>query len=391
MLSIKMDSNIEIVTTNQMDGFYDFGLEAGGRSWTIAEYMERPTIFITDDPIQRNNTSWSMEQAAELIVSIIERVSIGSIKTQVVQNKAQKRRNYIVLDGAQRATRIRGYIRNLYPLAKLRYAMKGEDGEAKKDEEGNTIYVEGLFIEALNEAGKPVYLDISGLYFKDLNPMIQKRIMGFSFMVEEYYFDDPEIKKVLFYRWNNGESLTPTEKLKSKLSDPLLFASVALKKFDVFKAGLTPKKVDRDENLMAILQAMAVISTDNNTGLAMKVIEANHYNFDTNVIEKTKVAGTYLNQVYTNFKNIKMRDKIFNKTKTISLMYVVSKTLEEGILPEDHHVFAEWATQFYVHEAGFASATSGTTTLDRVKSRNSAPLAHLRQYLVNQQAAPVAE
>ncbi|WP_145949543.1 DUF262 domain-containing protein [Paenibacillus sp. Y412MC10] len=390
MLSIKMNPSVPIVTMDQMNGFFDFGLEATARTWTVAEYMERPSVFIMDDPIQRNNTVWSLEKATEMITSLLERVSIGSIKTQVVQNVKQKRRNYIVLDGAQRMTRIRDYVRGNYPLQKLRYAIEDENGEAKKDENGQTMYVEGVFIECVNDNGDMVYLDIAGLQFKELPSTLQNRIMSYNFTVEEYHFEDDEIKKVLFYRWNNGESLTPTEKLKSKLSDQLLVAAVALKKFDVFKAGLTEKKIHRDENLMAILQAMAVICTDNNTGLSMKVIEAIHYDFDTTVIEKAKIAGEYLNKVYASIENDKTRKAIFNKTKTIALMYVVSKANEEGILPEDHLAFADWAKQYYVNEAAVTSATSGTTSSDRVKARNSAPLTHLRKYFAESRSQVAA-
>ncbi|MDN4106162.1 DUF262 domain-containing protein [Paenibacillus polymyxa] len=383
MLSIKIDPNVPIVKMDKINGFFDFGLEAGGRTWTIAEYMERPTIFITNDPIQRNNTAWSDEQGSELFASIIERVSIGSIKTQVIQNLKAKRRNYIVLDGAQRLTWIKNIIRNLKPLAKLRYAVEGDDGEAKKDAEGNTIYVEGLFVEGVDNEDNKVYLDISGLYFKDLPVTIQNRIYSYNFEVEEYYFDNPEIKKVLFSRWNNGESLTPIEKLKSKLSDPLLLATVTLKEKEIFKAGLSPKKVDREENLMAILQSMAVINTDNNTGLSMKTISAIHYDFSIEVIEKVSFASTYLNDIYTSIEETKLRNKIFNKTKTIALMYVVSKARDEEILPDNQETFLEWATQYYTREIAIPNATSGTTSGDRVKARNSAPLVHMRQYLLS--------
>ncbi|WP_346835845.1 hypothetical protein [Paenibacillus polymyxa] len=115
----------------------------------------------------------------------------------------------------------------------------------------------------------------------------------------------------------------------------------------------------------------------------LKTISAIHYDFSTEVIEKVSFASTYLNDIYTSIEETKLRNKIFNKTKTIALMYVVSKARDEEILPDNQETFLEWATQYYTREIAIPNATSGTTSGDRVKARNSAPLVHMRQYLLS--------
>ncbi|GKS12848.1 hypothetical protein YDYSY3_38480 [Paenibacillus chitinolyticus] len=380
MLTMKLDSRIERIGVDEVQDIYDFGLQASTRSMSVAEFMERPQIYWTDDPIQRNTNAWSDETASEMIVSLIERVSIGTIKVQPFTHPTQKRTFYNVLDGAQRMTRVKKFKKNEFKLAKLKYPVMDEENpkKVKLDEAGNPIYIQGLFVLTTNEEGEKKYIDISGLTFSQLPVVFQNRINSYNFEIEEYRFKDNEIKKVLFYRWNSAVPLTAAEKRKSKMADHLLEGQDRLLEMEIFKIGTTPKKLDRDDQANTIQQVMAVIETDNNTGLSHTIIDSLMDRFSDELIEHTKFVADYLTEVYELFDE-KEKKAIFNKSRLISLMYVISKHLDA--LP-DKTAFATWIRDFFVEkisETGLDSKSS-TTRPDKVKARNTITLSYFNKY-----------
>jgi hypothetical protein len=382
MLQTKLDPNIQIVSAENAKDIYDYGIEFTTKEVSIAQYMERPTVYITNDPIQRNTDRWSDEKASELVLSIIERVKMGPIRVQKVTNTIQKRANFIVIDGAQRLTNIRRFRRNELKLSKLKYLVRDGEDKIKFDDNGKPVIVEGLFVSSFDEEGNQTYVDISGLTFKDLPPTFQKRFDAEMLNIELYEFDSEEIKKILFTRWNNGEALTRAEKRKSKMSDHLLVGQAELKQMNIFKIGLSALKLSADEQSHSVLQVMAVIHTDNKTGLGHDDIDAIMDQFSPELIEQTKAAGDYLGQVYDVIqkKNLKKSifNKIFNKTKMISMMYVIAKEFERLPTPEE---FANWAEEFYgsdIEQTNFDSSSS-TSRSDKVRVRNAIPYGHFKK------------
>lgn len=60
---------------------------------SVAQFMDRLSIFKFNDPIQRN-TVWSVDMKSLCIKSILEEVSIGEIKTQIIRKSRKNTEMY---------------------------------------------------------------------------------------------------------------------------------------------------------------------------------------------------------------------------------------------------------------------------------------------------------
>jgi Protein of unknown function DUF262 len=329
-----------------------FTIDVSRDEMSVAQFMNRLEVFKFNDPIQRNCV-WPIEKKSLLIVSILEEVSIGEIKTQVIRHNKKKFRN--VLDGKQRLTTIRDYVRN-------RYALKD------------------AFVRCYDEEGEQVLINISGMYFDDLPQQYQDRIMALILDIKSYDDLDEQMKAELFQRWNNGEALKPSQLRKSKMSYDLLFAISELKQLEVFTAGFSSSAVNNDTHSDMLLKALSVLKTDNNTALDSKSINSflDNEAFTNADIEELKEIGNYLNEVYA-LLDEKAVKKAFGASKTVTLLYVGKKAIEEN---RSHEDFASWVQTFFVQDynkSGY-SISSGTAKLDSVKRRNNIGLEHYNTY-----------
>lgn len=330
-------------------------IDATKDEMSVAQFMERLRVFKFNDPIQRNAV-WSIEKKSLLIVSILEEVSIGEVKTQVIRHNKKKIRN--VLDGKQRLTTIRDFVRN-------RFALKN------------------AFVKCFDESGEQVHLDVSDMYFSDLPSLYQNRIMALMIDIKSYEDLDDDLKAELFRRWNNGEALKPSQLRKSKMSYDLLYAIAELKQLEVFEAGFSNSAVNNDTHSDMLLKALSVFKTDNNTALDSKTINEFLDNdaFDSNDIQELKELGQYLNNIYK-LLDEKTAKKAFGASKTVTLLYVARKAKEEN---RSEEAFAQWMEAFFVKDyrtSGYA-VSSGTAKLDSVKRRNSIGLNHYNTYFSN--------
>lgn len=339
---------------NAADYDLDFGIDVHQEQMSIEQFMRQDT-FLFNDPLQRNE-AWSSNKRSLLISSLLMKVDIGKIKVQVIRKNKKKYRN--VFDGKQRLTTIRSYVKDQWAIDVGTYILDSND--------------DGL-----------VLIDISGLTFSELPQAYQDRILATTINIECYEIDDDRIKADLFYRCNNGEPLNADEKRKAKMPLDLLVKISELMQMDVFQAGMSPNSLKREKHMGTVLQSMAVILTDNNTALSGNAIDQliDERKFDDALIEQTKDAAEYLNQVYQQIEDKKTRRMIFSKTKTVSLIYIVNKLLTSGnkMSPEK---FKEWCIKFFVedYETSGYTASSGTAKLDRVKTRNNIALKHFEEY-----------
>lgn len=327
-------------------------IEATKDEMSVAQFMERLNVFKFNDPIQRNGV-WSIEKKSLLMVSVLEEVSIGEVKTQIIRQNKKKIRN--VLDGKQRLTTIRDYVRN-------RYALKD------------------AFVQSFDEDGSQVLIDVSDMFFNDLPMQYQNRITALILDIRSYEDLDDAMKSELFQRWNNGEALKPSQLRKSKMSYDLLFSIAELKQLEVFTAGFSNSAVNNDTHSDMLLKALGVLKTDNNTALDNKSINRflDEDSFSTDDIEEVKKLGQYLNEVYS-FLDEKTAKKSFGASKTVTLLYVVRLAIEDNC---SHQDFALWIEHFFVKvykKSGYATS-SGTAKLDSVKRRNSIGLENYKTY-----------
>jgi len=327
-------------------------IEATRDEMSVAQFMERQRVFKFNDPIQRNSV-WSLEKKSLLIVSILEEVSIGEIKTQIIRHNKKKIRN--VLDGKQRLTTIRDFVRN-------RFALKN------------------ALVLSFDEDGEQVYVDVSDMYFDDLPKQYQDRINALIIDIKSYDELDDAMKAELFQRWNNGEALKPSQLRKSKMSYDLLFAIAEMKELEVFMAGFSESAINNDTHSDMLLKGLAVLKTDNNTGLDNKAINKflDEDAFTAEDISELKKLGQYLNETFK-LLDEKSAKKSFGSSKSVTLLYVARKAISEN---RTHEEFAFWIEKFFVKDyrkTGYA-VTSGTAKLESVKRKNNIAVKHYDEY-----------
>ncbi|MEI3891817.1 MULTISPECIES: DUF262 domain-containing protein [unclassified Bacillus (in: firmicutes)] len=321
---------------------------------SVAQFMERQPVFLFNDPIQRDSV-WTVEKKSLLIVSILEEVSIGEIKTQTIRKSKKKFRN--VLDGKQRLTTIRDYIRN-------RYALKDS-------------FVQCFDVE--NE-GEEVLMDVSGMYFRDLPEQYQNRIMALILDIKSYEDLDDSKKSDLFKRWNNGQALKPSQIRKAMMSYELLHAIAEMKELEFTQAGFSASGLKNDNHSDMLLKALCVLKTQNNTALDSKTIDGflNQDAFKTEDIQELKELTNYLNESFK-FMDEKHAKKSFGASKSITLIFVAKQAMKDNCSHED---FAKWIHAVFVKDynhIGYAT-TSGTTKLESVKRKNSIGLEHYTKF-----------
>jgi hypothetical protein len=335
---------VRTVKANENVKIAEFGVDAAKEDFSVAQFMEKQKVFKFNDPIQRNADAWSIQKKSMLIVSILEGVHIGEIKAQVIRDNKSKIRN--VIDGKQRMTSVRDFRKGKFSL-KDAQLIKGED-----------------------ENGEPILIDVNGLHFDELPDTFRNRIDAYVFEIKLYEINE-ETKKDLFFRWNNGESLKPAEKRKAKMSFELLQAQYEIKNLPVFQTGISEKQINSNKNGDALLQAMAIIHSENDTGIDSTSINEllDKDAFNDEFIEKTKQVAEYLNNVHDIIEE-DYRKESFSIIKTVSLMYAASKAIESGVGAED---FSKRVVEFFnkrYQSSGFASyAFSGTAKKANVVNR----------------------
>jgi hypothetical protein len=341
-----------IKATKTMDlSYYEIPISFDRR--TVSQFMGMLRMFKFNDPIQRNADAWDIEGKSMLMISLIEGISIGSVKIQVIRKSDMKYRN--VLDGKQRLTTIRDFVKGKFAINCSRYVNS-------RDEEGNLVWI-----------------DVNGLFFDDLPEAYQSKIMGTSIEIEEYDVDDT-MKYELFKRWNNGVALTPAQIRKAKMSYELISFLSSVKDLPQIRAGFTPKGINKENHSDMVLKGMAVILSDNNTALDNKTLDkmCEENSFIPALLEQTNSVIEYLGDVYQ-ILDEKSLSKAFGTSKSVSLLYLAKFAMRDGRTAQE---FADWINQFFVKDyvkSGYGSQ-SGTAKIESVRRRNTIVLNHYTKY-----------
>jgi Protein of unknown function DUF262. len=297
-----------------------------------------------------------LDKKSLLIVSLLQGVPIGHFMVQVVRENKQKFRN--ILDGKQRLTSIRDYVKGKFTLSLVDY------------------------VSATDDNGEEILVDVSGLTFEQLPKQFQDKITATILEFKCFEMDD-DLKSVLFYRWNNGESLKPSEKRKAKMSVELLQAIDDIKKQTVFQCGFTETALKRDTNGDAVQQAMTILLTDGDTSLDGKTLDqiVDENAFTDNVIAEMKQITEYLNQAAKNLEE-KEQKKVFTKNKLTAMVLAAREAIKNGITAQ---VFSDWLYLFFVKEykeRGFEQYASGSTAKkENVKKRIQIMMNDFQQFV----------
>ncbi|MEF3304206.1 hypothetical protein [Paenibacillus sp. GYB003] len=345
----------DIVEMTEKDGFdpdaegFLFGVEFSYEEWTLSKFLERPSVFKFDDPVQRNTDAWSERKRSEGIASILMNIELGPIKAQRKSINKVLYRN--VIDGGNRLTSQRDYVKNLWALNPETYIFGHLEGER-------------------------ILIDISGAYFKDLPKMFQNRITGYSFQVHLYDMDD-EMKNEMYYRWNNYEAHTKSELKRSHMSAVMQKTVNDIMKMNFLKIGFKDWQINRSLHMEPLLQGFALIETNNQTSLKEDVI--------TEMLEKNRISpetvllisniAPFLEKVYSTFEGqTRIAKKIFHKKHKATLLYVASKAPND--LPVE--TFAEWANKFFcddLENSGYYEFGGDIREIN-VRERNRIALEH---------------
>lgn len=330
-----------------------FGVEFQKEDWTLDQYLDRLSLFKFDDLVQRGKDVWSHRKRSEGIASILMKIELGPIKAQKLSINKKLYRN--VLDGGNRLTSQREYIRNEWALCDDTYIF-GEIGDEK------------------------ILIDISGAYFKDLPRMFQNRIKGYAFQVHLYKLDD-EMKNEMYYRWNNYEAHTSSELKRAHMPAIMQKTVNDALKMNFTKVGFKDFAVSRSQHMEPLLQGFALIETDNKTNLKEDTVtEMLHKNkFSPETVLKVSRIATFLEEVFMSIEEQKLAKKIFQKKHKATLLYVASHAPED--MPVD--AFAAWAVKFFIEEiaeTGFVDFR-GDARESNVQKRNEIALNHFKEHV----------
>lgn len=326
-------------------------LDVAKEDMSVAQFMERIHTFKFNDPIQRAMV-WSIDKKSELIVSVFEDVSIGEIKVEAYSKNKKRIRN--VLDGKQRLTTLRDFIKNKFGL------------------------VEGSLVEVEDLEGETIFLDFSGAKFEDLPELFQNKIKSMMLSIKGYENLTQEKKQILFKRWNNGEALTPSQLRKAKLPLNVLAMLAALKEKDVFKAGFTESSLKRDNNHDMILKAMMVLESNNDTSISSAEVDKYITSLTEEKVNDFAAMVPFMEEVFSKV-DVSYHKKGFGVAKTISFIWVVKHALDKKVSADK---VAEWVAKFAVESTDLGyNAKSSTTAKEKNKERNNIALKHFNAFV----------
>lgn len=332
-----------------------FGIESFVAPRSVAQFVSNCSMYLFNDPIQRGS-AWDIQRKSELIHTILEDFTIDEILIQYVRRSKKKYLN--VIDGKQRLTTIRDYVKGKFPLTP------------------NTSYV-----DAFDEEGEEILVDVGGLFFKELPKPFRDRILAHIIYFRECEMTD-EQKALLFKRKNNGVALTKTEKRKAIMSFDLLSFVAEERKKPVFTAPFGQATVEKESILIeTVQQAMIILATDGETGIDGASLDAFVQSdlITEELKEQTAAVSTYLSEALGLLEEKRVKTT-FAKTKLTAMFIAGKEAIRLGVPVED---FTEWVEVFFDREyqvRGFSEFTSGSTARSgNVKKRINVMMVDFRK------------
>jgi len=203
-------------------------------SWTIKKIIQNidKENVLFNHPIQRKAGQWSDEQKSLLIHSLLSDYPVPPL--YAIQEQGENAGKYSILDGKQRLTTIKSYIKGEWAL------IKGMPETTIDDQ---------------------VY-DISKMKFSQLPEEVKEELTTANLLM--YIFEDctdDEIEEI-FFRLNNGTALTKDQKTRIRLGDRLAKFIDEILELDFFKtkAYFTPHQLRRGEDQTCVLQSLILLT-----------------------------------------------------------------------------------------------------------------------------------
>lgn len=301
-------------------------------------------------PIQRGMGQWEKGRKSELIHSILSNYPVPNL--YFLKENDGTRNIYKVLDGKQRLTSIFEFINGEFKLHKNTPPVKTEEG----------------------------LVEIANLTFDELPKDFQEDIKRFKFTI--YLFEDctDEEIETIFFRLNNGVSLSIPQKTKSKLGLQLaIFTTVMTDKpFMTEKCKWSAIQLKSAENQAILLQAMMLLD-DKLTSFSNKDVIAYASSLKGNYSEeqKDKLESIldYLDLAITE------QQRFLKKINIPIIINLAAKALENKVSPEK---FNKWFMDFIYDTETIEEysnyCSSGSTKKPNVEGRIRVMTTHFDKY-----------
>lgn len=301
-------------------------------NWTVKQFtkmMDKGTISF-DYPIQRAGSQWDLLQKSLLIHSIAGDYPIPALYSIVQEEEinGKKANVYYILDGKQRLTNIRDFVRNEYML--------------HIDTPSVVIDDEEYDLVVRNEKGEP----IAGKTFDELDKEVRDEIESFSLQI--YRLDeitDEQIEE-LFFRLNNGTPLSKQQKAKAKMGTKWASRIKELVNHELMKekASFTELQIKKADDETAILQTMMLLDKDYELrSISSNDVFAYAQTFKGNddkveIVNQIKDAMEYLNIAFADKESVLLKKVHFPMTLLTALR---ARDLEIHPLR-----FSDWTDEF---------------------------------------------
>jgi hypothetical protein len=291
-------------------------LESGQKHFTVEKCFEKREKFRFDLSIQRNQV-WKSDKKSLFIHSMLLGYPLASIYTM-----SQESDNYYwVLDGKQRLTTFFDFIENKFTL------------------DGNDLgFVNGE--------------DVTGKQFADLSNDLKNELLATKVSVINFKNLSVDQRDQLFFRLNNGESLSKMEQTRA-LSGKFMNEVVNTLETDLFKEKLrmNEKSRQRFKDVEVVIQTLLLLENENESdfkglgSLAIREYVQNKKSFDENgeVFSRLyKVLG-YLEVATQDID--KKHLKIFKKSNVPVIVSVAEKFKDRNMKAS---LFGESLVTFFI-------------------------------------------
>jgi hypothetical protein len=336
----------------------------------LSKMMEKCSITF-DNTVQRK-PCWDDDRKSLLIHSMMTNFPIPPMYAAKDEN------GYSMLDGLQRSTTISEYLNNSFALINVP--------------------------EVETESGEDI--EVTGKTFDQLPEELQDNIKDYSLTI--YYFDgitQDEIAE-LFYRLNNGKSLSAIE--ISRIKAKSLEVIKAIGNHELFTSALTQKALDKYTNEDLVVKAWMLTNTQN-PSFETKVLRPMMETMDiteaqaealskafTRILDTYKVITADVSDEKVNKENAKIGKRVITRTHLLSLVPVALQSVDGRISIE---AFAQFVKGFFsgkksatINESYNAAAGSGSAKADNVKLRitaiTNAYKAYFKDYKVENEPKP---
>lgn len=276
---------------------------------------------VFDSAVQRTYV-WTADQKSLLIHSLIIGAPIPpmyAVKETVETENGNTKSIYSFLDGKQRSNAIHDYISGLYPLVNVP-PVEFEDG---------------------------TQADINGLYFNDLSDAMKDAIKNTNLVIYVFEGLTDDQTADIFYRLNNGKSLSAIELSRVKAVSLPAFQEIA--KSPLFSNSLSAKQIAKygAEDIAIKAHIMAYSDTKcTDTKFVRPYVETTQVT--ENQISELKSVFGFVEQIVesankTENKSVKRAAKrIVTRTHLLSMVPLYLSAIREEVSKELVEQFVLW-------------------------------------------------